>query len=144
MCSPSLGKGFNVEFNIIHTYQWRTVYTDRGEKSPWFPLWLLQKKFYSEKLTKKPKKLIITKSVTFYSFWSFQTHGTFNIIISVLSFCVQFFLSNAIEKIFYSSHGWMFFCYCFKYVICLYISLFFRQADALKASITGKKGFYYQ
>lgn len=31
-----------------------------------------------------------------------------------------------------------------KYVICLYISLFFRQADALKASITGKKGFYYQ
>lgn len=46
------------------------------KKRPWFPLWLLQKKFYSEKLTKKPKKLIITKSVTFYSFWSFQTHGT--------------------------------------------------------------------
>lgn len=73
-----------------------------------------------------------------------NTWYKFNIIISVLSFCVQFFLSNAIEKIFYSSHRWMFFCYCFKYVICLYISLFFRQADALKASITGKKGFYYQ
>lgn len=37
---------------------------------------------------------------------------------------------------------------CFSFIVLnmlyVYISLFFRQADALKASITGKKGFYYQ
>lgn len=47
-----------------------------GKKVHDFLFDFCKKKFYSEKLTKNPKKLIITKSVTFYSFLSFQTHGT--------------------------------------------------------------------
>lgn len=39
-----------------------------GKKVHDFLFDFCKKKFYSEKLTKKPKKLIITKSVTFYSF----------------------------------------------------------------------------